>query len=161
MAVDAETRRRIERQAKLYEAAKDEAITRIQGNVRVAIEKLKAAEKTLMNEVSAEFGENPFEELLVKISSENPPTDAEVRRALARGIPKDIGPSEESFCSLVKEIEAFKSWRAKAEKPSVPTLSSISVQSVTQDSITLTWDAAEGASSYQIEVDGGKTPGRI
>ena len=39
---------------------------------------------------------------------------------------------------------------------SIPVSSSITAKSTTWDSITLTWDAVEGASFYQIEVDGSK-----
>ena len=153
MVVGAETRKEIKRQARLYAAEKDKVITRIQDNVDMAIKKLKAAERELMEEVEIEFDENPFEVLLTKIDSENPPTDAEVKSALAKGVPKDFGPSEESFRSLLKEIEAFKLWREKVAS----TPRNVSVQSATQDSITLTWNAVEGASFYQIEVDGGKS----
>ena len=118
MAVDAETRKEIRRQARLYDNAKKEVITRIQDNVETAIKKLKAAERELMEEVEIEFDKNPFEELLTKLDSGNPPTDAEVRSALAKGVPKDIGPSEKSFHSLLDEIEAFKSWRKVVPAPS-------------------------------------------
>ena len=40
---------------------------------------------------------------------------------------------------------------------SIPVLSNITAKSTTWDSITLTWDAVEGASFYQIEVDGCKS----
>ena len=39
----------------------------------------------------------------------------------------------------------------------LPAPSNVRVKSETWDSITLTWDAVEGASSYQIEVDGSKS----
>ena len=80
----------------------------------MATEKLRAAERELLGEVEAELGKNPFSDFLTKIDSGNPPpADAEVRSILARGIPKNFGPSEESFRSLLKEIEAFKSWRER------------------------------------------------
>ena len=156
--MDAKTIGEIKKQARLYEAAKEKIVSRIQDNVETAIKKLKTAERELLEEVEAELGENPFAELLAEIDSGNPPTDAEVRSVLDKGVLQDFGPSEESFLSLLREIEAFKSWRAKKEeKPSVATPSNVSVESTTQDSITLAWDAVEGASSYQIEVDGGKS----
>ena len=37
MAIDAETRRKIERQVKLYDNVKEEVTRRIQDNVRIAI----------------------------------------------------------------------------------------------------------------------------
>ena len=73
MVIDTETRRKIEEQAMLYSAAKEEVSKRIQKNVEAAIEKLRDAEKALLDEVELEFGENPFFELLVKIDSGNPP----------------------------------------------------------------------------------------
>ena len=123
MAVDAETKREIEKQAKLYDAAKEEVITRIQDNTETAIKKLKSAEKTLLVEVEAEFGENPFKEFLTKIDSGSTLADAEVKNILDRRIPKSIGPSEEAFRSLLCEIESFKSWREKL----VPIPSKVSV----------------------------------
>ena len=45
MVVDAETRKEIRRQARLYAAEKEKTIRRIQDNVRMAIKKLKAAER--------------------------------------------------------------------------------------------------------------------
>ena len=155
MAVDAKTRGEIEKQARLYEAAKGKIVSRIQDNVRMAKEKLDAAERELLEEVEIELGENPFAKLLVKINSGNPPTGAEVRSVLGKGIPKDFGPSEESFLSLLREIEAFKSWRVKKEeKPGVAASSNVRVESTTQDSITLAWNDDWRAKSYQIEVDG-------
>ena len=91
MVVDAETRREIERQAKIFDAAKKEAILKIQDKVRMATEKLRAAERVLLDEVEIEFSENPFEGLLAKIDSGNPPTDTEMKRILNRGVPKVLG----------------------------------------------------------------------
>ena len=157
MAVDAETKRKIERQARLYDSAKEEVARRIRDNVETAIKRLKAVEKALLRQVEDEFGENPFSELLAKINSENPPKDAEVSRTLARGVPKGVGPSEESFNSLLKEIEVLESWREKAV--SVP--SNVRIQSISNDSITLTWDDDFNALSYQIEADGSKSLERV
>ena len=39
---------------------------------------------------------------------------------------------------------------------SIPVLSNVIAKNITWDSISLTWDAVEGASFYQIEVDGSK-----
>ena len=112
--------------------------------------------------MEAELGENPFAKLLAEIESGNPPTDAEVRSVLEKEIPQDFGPSEESFLSLCREIEAFKSWRVKKEeKPSVAAPSNVRVESITQDSITLTWNDDWRAMSYQVEVDGSKSLDRV
>ena len=116
MVIDEETVERIEKQAKLYDAKKGRIISKIQGNIGTAIEKLRAAERDLLDEVEIEFGENPFAKLLDSIYSENPPTEAKVKSVLAKGIPKDFGPSEESFFSLCREIEAFKSWRKEEDE---------------------------------------------
>ena len=160
--MDAKTRGEIEKQARLYEAAKEKIASRIQDNVETAIKKLKAAERELLEEVEIELGENPFAELLAEIESGNPPTDAEVRSVLDKGVPQDFGPSDEFFFSLCREIEAFKSWRVKKEeKPSVAAPSNIRVESTTQDSITLVWNDDWRATSYQIEVDGGRSLERV
>ena len=41
----------------------------------------------------------------------------------------------------------------EAVDSSIPAPSNITAKSTTWDSITLTWDAVEGASFYQVEVD--------
>ena len=46
--------------------------------------------------------------------------------------------------------------RENATSSSIPVPSNITTKSITWDSITLTWDVAEGVSFYQIEVDGRK-----
>ena len=119
MVVDGETVKRIEKQARLYDAKKNQVITRIRNNVRTAIEKLKAAERDLLDEVKIEFGENPFAKLLESIYSGNHPTQAKVEATMAKSIPKDFGPSEESFFSLYREIEAFKSWRKEEDEGAI------------------------------------------
>ena len=57
------------------------------------------------------------------------------------------GDSVELGTSEVKETEVSSS---------IPTPSNITAKSITWDSITLSWDAVEDASFYQIEVDGSK-----
>ena len=160
--MDAKTIGEIKKQARLFDAVKEKIVSRIKNNVEMAIKKLDLAEKVLLKEVEIEFDENPFAELLAEIDSGNPPTDAEVRSVLDKGVPQDFGPSEESFLSLCREIEAFKSWRVKKEeKPSVAAPSNVRVESTTQDSITLAWNDDWRAMSYQIEVDGGKSLERV
>ena len=162
MVVDAKTRAEIEKQGKLYEATRERIVSRIQSNIRIAKEKLDITERELIKEVEIEFGENPFAQLITSIDSENPPTDEEVRDVLNEEIPQDFGPSEEAFFSLCREIEAFKSWRAKkAKNPSVPAPSNFRVESTTQDAIKLAWNDDWMASSYQIEMDGGKSLDRV
>lgn len=58
-----ETLKAIEKKARLYDAAKDRAIARIKGSIATAIEKLKAAENELMDEIEIEFGDNPLRRL--------------------------------------------------------------------------------------------------
>ena len=152
--MDAKTRGEIEKQARLYEAALNGIMERIKNKVKMAKEELELAERELLEEVEIELGENPFTKVLAEIESGNPPTDAEVRNVLEKGVPQDFGPSKESFCSLLKEIEAFKSWRVKEEKPSVAAPSNVRVEGTTQDSITLAWNDDWRAISYQIEMDG-------
>ena len=53
------------------------------------------------------------------------------------------------------ELDTFEVKETKVNS-SIPVPSNITVKSTTWDSITLSWDAVEGASFYQIEVDGSK-----
>ena len=162
MVVDAKTIGEIEKQDRLYEAAKGKIISRIKNNVEMAIKKLDLAGRELLEEVEIEFGENPFAKLLEKINSRNPPTDAEVRSVLDKRAPQDFGPSEKAFYSLLEEIEAFKSWRVKkAEKPSSAAPSNIRTEYITRDSISLAWDDDWRATSYQVEVNGSKSLERV
>ena len=55
MAVDAETRKEIKRQAKLYEIEKEKVKRRIQDNVRIAKEKLEATERELLEELEVDW----------------------------------------------------------------------------------------------------------
>ena len=57
------------------------------------------------------------------------------------------GDSVELDTSEVKEIEV---------NSSIPVPSSITTKGITWDSITLSWNTVEGASFYQIEMDGNK-----
>ena len=54
--MDAKTRQEIEKKAEQYEAAKNKIKERIEENVRIAIEKLKDAERELLDEVDSVFG---------------------------------------------------------------------------------------------------------
>lgn len=116
MNIDEETREEIERKSRLYDAAKKRIVSRIQESVQLAVNKLKNAERELLDEVEAELGENPFAKLLESIDSGSRPTEARVKGILSREIPNEFGPDEDSFCSLYRGIEVFKFWRRKRDK---------------------------------------------
>ena len=149
---DDDTRRAIERKARLFDIAKERAITRIIDNVRIATEKLKAAEKELLEEAELEFCVNPFASILDGFNSGNAPTDDKVKKILSQKVPKSFGPDEESFRSLLKEIDSFKTWEKKGHDllDSVP--KNIRVTEVSWDAISLAWDDADRACFYEVEI---------
>ena len=147
--MDAKTRQEIEKKAGQYETAKKKIKERIEENIGIAIEKLKDAERELLDEVDAEFGENPFYEFL---GSEGH-TEGDVKEILGREIPRDFGPDEDSFKSIRKEIKSLREWRKKPkQKQLIP--NNITVKDARLNSISVSWDAVERAKNYLIEVDG-------
>ncbi len=114
--MDPRTRSELVNKAELYDAAKDRIMRKIQDNVGMAIEKLRAVERELLYEVEIELGENPFAKLLGISNSDIPPPPGIVAKVLAKKIPEDFGPNEELFSSLHREIEALKSWRKEREE---------------------------------------------
>ena len=151
MPIDAETRRAIEKKARLFDAAKSRVEERIKSNVKVAIEKLQSAERELLDEVEIEFGENPFSSFL---SNEEDHTEEEIRSILSKEIPSNFGPSEESFRSLLKEIESFKSWETKKVNPFDLIPQNLKCTNVTWNTITVTWNTPNSDSIpfYEIEL---------
>ena len=146
--MDAKTRGEIEKQAELYETAKRTIKKKIVDGIRVAIEKLEATERELLEEVEAEFGENPFFEFL---GVENH-TEDEAKNILRREIPQAFGPDEGSFESLRKDIESFKEWRKKPDQAHlVP--NGVTLKEASWDKISLSWNAVEGAKFYLVEAD--------
>ena len=63
------------------------------------------------------------------------------------------GPSEESFHSLLKEIEKFKTWRKKeiGSVTYLPIPRNFKLIKVTCDSITLSWDYIDRSCVYVVE----------
>ena len=152
VAIDAKTRAVLMKKERLFDATKSRTKERIMENVRMAIEKLQAAERELLDDVDIEFGENPFADFL---SNEGDHTEEEVRSILSKEIPSNFGPSEESFCSLLKEIESFRSWQKKKkneEKISPFKLipQNLRCTSLTSSSATLMWDKVDCDCIYEI-----------
>ena len=147
--MDAKIRQEIEEKAGQYEAAKNKIKERIEENIGMAIEKLKDAERELLDEVDAEFGENPFSKFLAGEGH----TEDGAKEIMKRELPRSFGPDEESFKSLRKEIKSLKAWRSKP-KPEQLIPKNVIVKEARLDSISVSWDVVEGAKNYQIEVDG-------
>lgn len=155
MAVDERTKCEIRKKARLFDSVKERARLKIQDSVKVAIEKLKAAERELLDEVEIEFGENPFAALLNSIESGNKYTDEEINSILSNKVPQSFGPDEKAFCSLIQEIESFKTLRKNVSLLSpfdfVP--KNVDVQNLTYDRISLAWDKVEsGSCYYEVEL---------
>lgn len=151
-----ETRSDLERKAKEHDVAKERIIATIQGNIEVAISKLRLAEKDLLSEVEIEFGNNIYRNLLNSVDSGNSHKEEEIRKILAKRVPEDFGPDEESFRSLLEEIDSFKSWKRKTRKESrlncfdlIP--KNLKCTSITCDSITLSWNKIDCDCFYEIE----------
>lgn len=125
MVVDAKTKGEIEKQAKLYNAAKERAKKNIRDNIESVINKLRTTESLLLEEVDAEFGDNPFEKLLTEIGSGNHPADEEVRNTLEKGIPKDFGPVKSRSSRSARKSSHSKSGERRRWKrlvsPRLPT----------------------------------------
>ena len=148
--MDAKIREEIEKKAGQYEATKNKIKERIEENVRIAIEKLMDAEKELLVEMEAELGENPFAEFLGDESH----TEDDAKEIMKKKIPHDFGPDEGSFKSIYKEIYSLKEWRKKP-KPEQLIPKKVAVKEARLDSISISWNAVEGAKNYLVEVDGG------
>ena len=159
MVVGIATLNEIKKKAMQCDAAKKQIMTRIEENVRMAIEKLKAAEKELLDEVEIEFGENIFASLLASINSGNDHTDEEIKTILSRDVSSDFGPDEESFCSLCKEIESFKAWRVKEEGINYIELipKNIKLKKTRNEyggeDVSLSWNKVEADCFYEIELE--------
>ena len=148
-AMDAKTREEIKEKAVQYETAKNKIKERIEENVRIAIEKLMELEKELLVEMEAELGENPFAEFLGDESH----TEDDAKEIMKKKIPHDFGPDEGSFKSIYKEIDSLKEWRKKP-KPEQLIPKKVAVKEARLDSISISWNAVEGAKNYLVEVDG-------
>lgn len=110
--MDARVRKEIEKRARLYGAAKDQAKIRIRSNIKIAIEKLTAIENKLLEEAEIEFGENPFTDFLIGDNH----TEDEIKSILSKEIPSSLGPDEESFCYLFKEIDSLNFWKHEKKR---------------------------------------------
>ena len=157
MAVDIVTLSEIKKKARLYNTTRDQIKARIEENVKVAIEKLKEAEKELLDEVEIEFGENVFATLLESIEYGKEFTDEEIKAVLCSEVPDEFGPSEESFCSLCKEIESFKEWRVKKEEEEEEKgidYYELVPKNFKVEANNLSWDKVDCDCFYEIELKG-------
>ena len=153
MAFEAKVLCEVEKKARLFDHTKERISSQIKDNIKVAIDKLRAAEKELLTEVEFEFGDNPFAAFLGRINSDSPPTEAELKEVLNGTIPQAFGPSEDSFCSLIKEIELFKSWRKKKMVCLDLIPQNLKCTRVTCDAATFSWDAVSGCECfYMVEI---------
>ena len=156
MSFDARTLCELRKRARLYDSTKERVKERISRNINVAVEKLKAVEKALLDDVDIEFGENPFLELLGSIESGSKHcTNEEVKAILEMSVSSDFGPDEDSFCALFKEIESFKDWeKRKRGKISCIDLipQNIKCTSIRCNSMTLSWDDVKCECFYEIEL---------
>ena len=152
MAVDIVTLSEIKKKARLYNTTRDQIKARIEENVKVAIEKLKEAEKELLDEVEIEFGENVFATLLESIEYGKEFTDEEIKAVLCSEVPDEFGPSEESFCSLCKEIGSFKEWRVMKEEEEGINYYELIPKNLKLESGTLSWDKVDCDCFYEIEM---------
>ena len=172
MCFDARTLCELRKGARLYDATKERVKERISRNINVAVEKLKAVEKALLDDADIEFGENPFSELLGSIESGSKHcTNEEVKTILEMSAPSDFGPDEDSFCALFKEIESFKDWRRKnistrnektkakggeneVDKQILVALvpRNIRCVNIRSDSMSLFWDDVKCECFYEIEL---------
>ena len=150
MPIDAETRGAVAKKGRLFDAAKNKIEERIRSNVRMAIGKLQSAERELLDEVEIEFGENPFSYFL----SVDDHTEEEVQSILSKEIPRNFGPSEESFCSLLKEIESFKSWERKTKRMLLDLIpQNLKCADITWDSIIISWGCVKFDSDSLFEIE--------
>ena len=130
--MDAKTRQEIEKKAGQYETTKNKIKERIEENFRIAIEKLEVTKNVLLDEVEAEFGENP----IAKFLGGEDHTEDDVKEILSKKIPHDFCLDEDSFKSLRKEIESLKAWRNQP-KPEQLIPKKVAVKEATWDSISV------------------------
>ena len=155
--MDFETRFEIEKRARLFDATKEQIKADITNNIKAAIEKLTATEQKLLNDVETEFSVNPFAEFL---GSETH-TKEYIKSILLRSVPTNFGPDEERFYSLLKEIDALKSWNRKKKKEvnlfdSIP--QNLKAKTVTCDSISVMWDEKKCDCFYEVELRSSLSP---
>ena len=147
MDIDDKLKGELEKRAQLFDEAVNHIKDRIQEKLSAAREKLKIIEKDLMEEVEAEFSDNPFSSFL----SESNHTDAEIRSILSVKIPDSFGPDEEAYNSLFKEIKSLKSWREYIGLSEfIP--KNVKCTSVGENSATIAWDHADLFCTYGIEL---------
>ena len=153
--MDAKTRKEIQKKAELHETTKKKIKERIEENIGNAIKNVEEAKSELLDEVDAEFGENPFAEFLAGADSEEGHTGPEAKKILAKKIPQHFGPDDGSFKSLYKEIDSLNEWRKKPN-PVHLVPKNITVKNATLDTISVSWDKVKCDCYYEIELRSGK-----
>ena len=150
MADDDTITRDLEKKAERWDKAREDTMRRISGYVEEAKSKLDEAERKLLDEVEAEFGENPFSAILARISSDSPTSPDEIRSVLAKEIPSGFGPDEDSFRFFLKEIEGFEGWRGRIKRSEL-TPRNVRAVEIKSKSITFAWDNIGKECFYEIE----------
>lgn len=149
--IDEKTLDEIKKKAELFDDAKNRILESIRCNTREAIEKLKAVENILLNEVESAFGDNPFSNFLCEIDGLNC-TDERIKEVLSIEIPQNFGPDEKTFQSLIKEIESISAWKERKEKylSLVPT--HLKMDNNGCDKIDVSWDKPDCDCYYEVEL---------
>lgn len=152
MVIDTKTKSEIRKKARLFDVVKEKVKASIHDNVRMAIDKLKTVERELLNEVEAEFAENPFADFLNGVETGTNYTDEEIKIISSSEIPQCFGPDEKAFCSLLQEIDSFKTWR-KRKRINLDTVpKNLKCANTTSSTITVSWDKVDFDCYYEIEL---------
>lgn len=149
--IDEKTLDEIKKKAELLNDEKIRISESIRCNIREAIEKLKAVENILLNEVESAFGDNPFSNFLCEIDGLNC-TDEKIKEILSIEVPQNFGPDEKTFQSLIKEIESISAWKERKEKylSLVPT--HLMMDNNGCDKIDVSWDKPDHICYYEVEL---------
>ena len=80
----------------------------------------------------------------------------EIRDVLSKEIPSEFETNEESFTSLLREIEAFKTLQRKTKRMCLDVIpKNIKATKKTCDTISISWDAAGCDCFYEAEIESG------
>ena len=80
----------------------------------------------------------------------------EIRDVLSKEIPSEFETNEESFTSLLREIEAFKTLQRKTKRMCLDVIpKNIKTTKKTCDTISISWDAAGCDCFYEAEIESG------
>lgn len=149
--IDEKALEEIKKKAELFNDEKIRISESIRCNIREAIEKLKAIENILLNEVESAFGDNPFSNFLCEID-DGKCTDERIKEVLSIEIPQNFGPDEKTFQSLIAEIESIGMWKEKKEKYLSLVPENIKAKYESCDAFTISWDKADRICYYEVEL---------